>query len=160
VNLFWWIAGVALADQAAKILAIHFLQTGKPVYLVPSFFWLHLVYNPGAFASIMHNHPGILAVINSIALLLIIWWGAQIPKKEKRLRAAMGLVAGGALGNLADRFFRGGHVVDFLDVHWMNKVHWPVFNIADVAISVGVGLIFLDLLLQKKKQQAKPAGNK
>lgn len=155
MSLYLWMAGVVLADQATKILAIHYLETGKPVFVIQSFFWLHLVYNPGAFASIMREHPGILAIINSLALILIVWWGSQIPKKEKRLRIAMGLIAGGALGNLLDRFFRGGMVTDFFDFHWMNKAHWPVFNIADVAISVGVGLIFLDLLLQKK-QQAKP----
>ena len=156
--------GVIVADQAVKLLATHFLDPLHPVRVIPAFFWLTLCYNTGAAFSMFRRHPSALTILNTIVTVLIVIWGIRLPRKEKRLRAALGLIAGGASGNLIDRFFRGGHVVDFLDVHWFDKAHWPVFNLADTAICIGVGLIILDFLLHKKikteKQLPKKGGNK
>jgi len=144
-------AGVVAADQVTKTLALRLLHTLHPIKIIPSFFWLTLCYNAGAAFSLFSEHPVLLTSFNIIATGLLLWWGVRIPRKEKRLKTALGLITGGACGNLCDRFFRGGFVVDFLDLHWFNRVHWPTFNLADTAICIGVGLIFLDLIFQPGK---------
>ena len=146
-------AGVVLLDQLSKTLAVSFLGD-EIVRVIPAVFWLRLQHNPGAAFSLFDEHPGILTLINSIISVLVIWWGVKIPQKEKLQRYGIGLIAGGALGNLIDRFFRGGRVVDFLDFHWFNKAHWPTFNIADTAICFGVGFLVIDALLAMKKEKA------
>ena len=81
-------------------------------------------------------------MVLAVTLALVIW----LRRVETRLlAAAIGLVIGGALGNVIDRF-RYGAVVDFLDLHW-DDFHWPAFNLADAAISVGVVVLLMDALL-------------
>jgi len=144
-------AVVIAADQASKTLALLLLYPFRPIKVIPSFFWLTLRHNTGAAFSIFSEHPNLLTLFNIIATGVLIWWGVHVPRKEKRLKIALGLITGGACGNLCDRFFRGGSVVDFLDLHWFNRAHWPTFNLADTAICIGVALIFLDLILQPRK---------
>ena len=125
-----------LLDQATKYAAVAELADGTVVDL--GFMDLRLVYNPGgAFG--MPGLPGMFVVVTAIVLVLVL---RALPRTDRLgLATAYGLVTGGALGNLMDRLFRqpgfpNGEVVDFFDLRW-----WPVFNIADVAIVVGAGLI-------------------
>ena len=132
-------AAVLLADQLTKLWALRALADGD-IHL----FWtirLRLVFNQGtAFGLGTSLAPVITvaAVIVSAALLAMTW-----STTHRGVAALAGLVLGGALGNLGDRAFRGdgffnGSVVDFVDPQW-----WPVFNVADAAISVGVVLFLL-----------------
>lgn len=146
-------AGVVVLDQLSKTLAVSFLGDA-PVQVISAFFWLRLQHNPGAAFSLFDKHPEILTIINTIISALVIWWGVKIPQKEKLQRYGIALIAGGALGNLIDRFFRGGRVVDFLDFHWFNKAHWPTFNIADTAICIGVTLLIIEAVIAMKKEKA------
>lgn len=147
--------GILVADQFTKFLAVRFLHPFDPVKIIPPFFWFTIRHNSGAAFSLFSGHTFILTIFTTIAAGLIIWWGATLPRGEKTMQTALGLIAGGALGNLVDRFLRGGLVVDFLDVHWLDKLHWPTFNIADTAICIGVGLFVLYTLRQSKKPSAK-----
>ncbi len=113
---------------------------------------LTLVFNEGAAFSFLADAGGWqrwffagLAVVVSIALLL---WLKRLEAQERLTGVALSLVAGGAVGNLIDRIAYG-HVVDFVDVYWRTW-HWPAFNVADSAITVGVILLLLDALLPKK----------
>ncbi len=161
VRFFLCTGGIFLLDQATKYLALHLLDPCKPAKILPAFFWLILRHNSGAAFSLFTGQTALLTVFTGIACALIIWWGIKIPPGEKTLQISLGLIGGGALGNLFDRFFRGGLVVDFLDLHWFNKIHWPTFNIADTAICIGVGLIMLDtLILRKKAAGVRTAGKK
>ena len=151
MRFFVCTGGIFILDQITKFLALHFLDSYKPIKMIPPFFWLILRHNSGAAFSLFTEQTIVLTIFTGIASLVIIWWGIKLPPGEKMMQISLGLIAGGALGNLFDRFFRGGLVVDFLDLHWFNKIHWPTFNIADTAICIGVGLIMLDTLILRKK---------
>lgn len=158
VRFYLCTGGILILDQITKFLALHFLHPYKPIKILPPFFWLTIRHNSGAAFSLFSEQTVVLTIFTSIACVLIIWWGIKLPPGEKILQISFGLMAGGALGNLCDRFFRGGLVVDFLDLHWFNKIHWPTFNIADTAICIGVGVIMLDtMILRKKAVSQRPA---
>lgn len=139
-------AVVVIADRMVKWWAIDALaDTPYGVEILP-FFNLVLVENRGISFGLFGGGtlpPSLLAAVAlAVTLALVIW----LRRVETRLlAAAIGLVIGGALGNVIDRF-RYGAVVDFLDLHW-DDFHWPAFNLADAAISVGVVVLLLDALL-------------
>lgn len=127
------IAVVAI-DQLTKWWAVRALDD-RTVDL----FWtlrLRLVRNTGAAFSLVNGFGPILGVIAVVIAGVLLWFGRVSP--DRRTAIALGAIAGGALGNLADRVFRegdgvlGGAVVDFIDVQW-----WPVWNVADMAIVLG-----------------------
>lgn len=133
--------GVFFAD------ASHERVRTRPVVVLPSFLRLRYVENPGAawgmFGSLPdHVRVPFFVVGTTFALGFILLLYRRLPVQEGLARFSLALVFGGALGNLLDRVARG-HVIDFIDVHWRNDVrlHWPTFNVADVAISVGVALL-------------------
>ena len=137
---------IVIADQIIKWWAISLLAEQPYGIEVLPFFNLILVWNQGISFGIFGGGlmpPWLLGgVALAVALALVIW----LRKAETRLLAAtIGLVIGGALGNVVDRF-RFGAVADFLDFHWAGY-HWPAFNLADAAISVGVVILLLDALL-------------
>jgi signal peptidase II len=138
---------IILADQATKWLASSLLCCRPPV-AVTSFFNLVLAHNPGAAFSFLASQPGwqrwffaAIALIASIIISVLLIRHAKHPA-ERRFCAGLALILGGALGNLIDRVLYG-HVVDFLDFY-IGAWHWPAFNIADSAISVGAALLILD----------------
>jgi signal peptidase II len=156
LRFYLFASGILIADQLTKYLSLTFLSYEIPVKLIPSFFWLTLRYNTGAAFSLFSEYPYILTIFTFLACVIIIVWGATLPRKDKLMQIALGIIAGGALGNLSDRLLRGGQVVDFLDVHWFGKVHWPTFNLADTAICTGVGLVLLDHILHSRKAKTLP----
>lgn len=139
-------AAVVLADQIIKWWAVGVLGDEPYGIEILSFFNLVLVWNKGISFGIFGGGslpPWLLAAIAlAVTLALAIW----LRKAETRLLAlAIGLVIGGAVGNVIDRF-RFGAVADFLDFHW-GAYHWPAFNLADAAISVGAVILLIDALL-------------
>ena len=143
-------AAIVLADQLAKWAALSLLRSGEPV-AVTGFFNLVLVFNRGAAFSFLANAPGwqqpfFIAVALSAAAI-VSWMLWRYPAR-RLLCAGLALILGGALGNLWDRVAYG-HVVDFLDFHAMGW-HWPAFNIADSAISVGAGILIAESFVRKE----------
>jgi signal peptidase II len=144
---------VLALDQAAKLLALSRLTPGLPIPIVEGFFALTLVLNPGlAFGFLSATPPGwrwVVALLSLIALALLLGLSARLlPAGGWPVAVALGLILGGAVGNLVDRY-RFGAVVDFIDLYW-KSYHWPAFNLADSAISVGVGLLALRLLVPSR----------
>jgi signal peptidase II len=143
-------AAIVLADQLAKWAALSSLRPGEPV-AVTGFFNLALVFNRGAAFSFLADAPGwqqpfFIAVALSAAAI-VSWMLWRYPAR-RLLCAGLALILGGALGNLWDRVAYG-HVVDFLDLHAMGW-HWPAFNIADAAISVGAGILIAESFVRKE----------
>jgi signal peptidase II len=143
-------AGVFVADQLTKAWALGRLDTLRPVVVVPDFLHLVLVMNPGVafgiFAGVPPRWRWVVTVFSVLALLLLATLAFRIvPRGSLASRLALGLVFGGAAGNLLDRW-RLGAVVDFVDVFW-RSYHWPAFNVADSAITVGVCLLAVELAL-------------
>ncbi len=148
---------VILLDQISKIWLMHwFGVTGPddraPAVPVTGFFDLVAVWNRGVSFSLFSNHDGSGAWILSLVALVItgamlVWlWRAQ----GLRLALGLGMVIGGALGNVIDRV-RFGAVFDFLFFYYQ-QYSWPAFNIADTGISVGVGLLLIDSLLDSRRK--------
>ena len=137
-------AAVVAADQATKSMVLSRFSPGEGVVVTP-YFNLVLVYNKGAAFSFLSDAPGwqtpllvgfALVAIGVVSYLLVRSAGRWI------LNGGLALVLGGALGNVIDRV-RFGQVVDFLDFH-AGTWHWPAFNVADSAITVGAVLLILD----------------
>ncbi|HBG31173.1 MAG TPA: signal peptidase II [Gammaproteobacteria bacterium] len=143
------VAGLVGLDQASKQMAEALLTPYMPHAVVPGFFNLTLAYNPGAAFSFLADAGGwqrwFFTAIALGASVVILIWLARLTAAEKLQGVALALILGGALGNFYDRLVLG-HVVDFLDFYWGNS-HFPAFNIADTAITIGAGLILLDMFL-------------
>ena len=132
------VAAVVVAlDQITKSVALRALADG-PVELVPGALTLRLTFNSGGAFGFLQGLPGLFLVLSLVVAGLILVWARRI--EERGWRVALGLILGGGLGNVFDRVFRdtGGRVVDFVDVHV-----WPVFNLADSAIVIGVVTVFV-----------------
>lgn len=132
--------GYAL-DQATKHWALAALDPGRPKELVGSLLKLNLTFNPGAAFSIGTNATWVLTIIASVVIAFTIYSARKLRSRAWAL--GLGLLIGGALGNLTDRFFREpsfgkGHVVDFLQLP-----HWPIFNVADMCVVCAACLIAL-----------------
>jgi len=142
-------AVIVLADQLVKWVVLSQLRPGEPI-AVTGFFNLVLVFNRGAAFSFLADAPGwqrpFFIAVALIAAAIVSWMLWRYPAR-RLLCAGLALILGGALGNLWDRV-AFGHVVDFLDFHAMGW-HWPAFNIADSAISVGAGLLIAESFLRK-----------
>jgi signal peptidase II len=143
---------VIILDQASKLLAETYLNYRQPVPVMP-LFDLTLVYNQGAAFSFLSEAGGwqrwfFIALSLVISVVLVIWLG-RIERQQRLQTVAIAMVLGGAIGNLIDRSLYG-HVIDFIDVYWETH-HWPAFNIADSAISVGAVLLILDSFRSHEK---------
>ncbi|PWV59309.1 signal peptidase II [Plasticicumulans acidivorans] len=151
-----WLSGLVLViDQLTKFVAESVLAPYQPVAVLPSFN-LMLAYNTGAAFSFLATAGGwqrwlftVLALTVSAALLV---WLRRLQATERRLAVALALILGGAVGNMLDRLL-WGHVIDFIDVY-LGSNHWPAFNVADSAISVGAVLLVFDSLLSRKSTTA------
>ncbi|MGO0121980.1 signal peptidase II [Desulfothermobacter acidiphilus] len=132
--LFWLACLLVLGlDQWSKYWAVTHLS--HPVPLAGGLITLRCVRNPGAAFGLMAHQNFWLITIALLAIAALIWGYRRLPSLPAPVRLGLGLFLGGTLGNLLDRL-RGGCVVDFIDLGW-----WPVFNLADVAILVGVVLV-------------------
>jgi len=143
---------ILILDQAAKWIALRRLPPGAPVGVIDGFFSLTLVMNPGlAFGMLGGVPPGwrwVVALLSIGALAVLATLATRLlPEGGLVAAVAIGMIFGGAAGNLIDRA-RFGAVVDFLDFYW-HGWHWPAFNVADSAISVGVALLALRMLTAK-----------
>ena len=147
-------AVVIFADWETKRLVSASLELYRPMEV---FSWLNitLAHNYGAAFSFLANAGGwqrwffvVLAIVVSIVLLV---WLIRLPRREWLSGLGLGLILGGAVGNVADRI-RLGYVVDFIDVHWAGW-HYPAFNVADSAITCGVVLLLLDMVLAGRRNK-------
>jgi signal peptidase II len=148
-------AAVLAADQVTKALLVVWLPLHARYEVVENLFTINHVQNYGAafglFANVSGNLLRWVLVIVSIAAVGLIWAYAREGWHEPKIVHAFGMILGGALGNLVDRL-RLGYVVDFLDVHWGSH-HWPSFNVADAAITVGAVILFLAMAQQSTATQ-------
>jgi signal peptidase II len=145
--------GVLVLDQLTKALVLEHLALGASLPVIDGFFDLTHVHNPGgAFGFLATMSAQVRAALFIAATLLaaglILWFYVQAPANQRLLSFGLALILGGALGNLIDRV-RFGVVVDFLDLY-IGELHWPAFNVADSAVTVGV-LIFAACTVFAKK---------
>jgi signal peptidase II len=143
---------VVVLDQISKAIVLHNLALYESISVIPGLFNLTHIHNPGgAFGFLAQTgslwRHWIFLAAALLALGLILYFYRQTQKSMPYLRLALALIFGGAVGNLIDRV-RFGEVIDFLDVyvgHW----HWPAFNVADSAVSIGVIIFMLHIAFKK-----------
>ena len=154
---FYLIAlAVVCLDQASKALILRSFRLGQSLPIVPGFLDLTFVLNPGAAFSLFATLPEwvrnpFFILISVTAAILIVVYRSRYLRENSLASASLALILGGAIGNLIDRL-RYGVVVDFLDAH-IYQYHWPIFNVADSAISVGVALLLLEMLLEWRRER-------
>lgn len=139
---------VLVADQATKVAATAWLLPAGEITVIPGFFDLSYTLNTGAVFGMFREMADpwrslLLTIVPLIAVVIVLVMAWRTEPRLLRPHAALGLVLGGAIGNIIDRL-RLGAVVDFLEFY-IGAYHWPNFNIADSAICVGVGLLILDM---------------
>jgi lipoprotein signal peptidase len=133
-------------DQLSKFYIQSVLALGKSVPVLPDIFHITYILNPGAAFGIL-EHQRLLFIVVATALLLgVLCFQNRLKKETLRMRLGVALLSGGAIGNLVDRI-RLGAVVDFFDFRI-----WPIFNVADIAIVLGVGLIVWAAFLTTKEE--------
>ena len=150
--LFFAVLG---ADQLTKNYAIQHLALGESVEVVPELFNFTLVYNAGAAFGMFSGLPDIyrwsaLGVVSLLALLVVFRFMLKEARGDRASELALSAILAGAVGNIIDRF-RFDAVVDFLDFYWGDN-HWPAFNIADSAISLGVAVLIIRMLFESQPE--------
>ena len=165
---------VGAEDLGAKVKAFvsekELLERGladrQPVVVVQTFWQSRYTQNRGAAGGFLAGagekfRVPFFYLVSIAAVIFIFSYYRKLTEAQRYLQIALALVLGGAIGNALDRVIRG-YVIDFIDWHWMDPdwlrpgLHWPTFNVADSGISVGLVLLFLDMLLAKKTPA--PAG--
>lgn len=150
---------VVIIDQLSKLWIMVNFSLYEQLTVIPGFFNLVYVTNTGAAFGFLAGDKSRLRQIffvgvAIVALGIIVYAYGHLKKQGKIFIYSLGLIGGGAIGNLIDRL-RFGSVVDFLDFY-LGNYHWPAFNAADSAITVGVALFLLGTLLQHKQEQLHP----
>jgi signal peptidase II len=149
-----------ILDQWTKVWARSALRprgSYNPKVVIEGYFDLRYAENPGVAFSMFQDMPGgriVLTLLAVAAFVLVLFYlRNKTTLRDTRLHVALGLVGGGAVGNLIDRMLYG-KVTDFI-VWKVDKAEWPAFNIADAALCIGVGLMVLDMFLSRERKPAK-----
>ena len=151
-RLFIIVAAVVAADQATKVIVIDNVPLFSRIEVIPGLFNITHIQNPGGAFGFLAGHSArmrqvLFVAVAGLAIALICYYYVRTPVGYRLFSAALALVLGGAVGNLIDRL-RFGTVVDFLDVY-VNDLHWPAFNIADSAITIGIVIFVYHMVFKK-----------
>lgn len=148
---------VFMIDQTTKAWAVRRLRFGDVREIIPGFLNFAYATNTGVAFSMFDDHGDAgrwgLSVVAIIAATLVLFYFWRTPRSDDRVLGGLALLLAGIIGNVTDRV-RLGFVVDFIDVQFGNW-HYPTFNVADIAICAGAGLLILDMFLSKKTEGAK-----
>ena len=144
-----------MIDQTTKAWAVRRLRFGDDINVIPGFLNFAYAQNTGVAFSMLDDHGDAgrwgLSAVAVIAGILVLYFFWKTPRSDDRILGALALLLAGIIGNVTDRL-RLGFVVDFIDVQF-GSWHYPTFNVADIAIIMGAGLLILDMFMTKKKQQ-------
>lgn len=140
-------------DQASKILIVKFLDINNSIELIKSFFYLTYTHNTGAAFSILTGQRIFLIIIALLILIILFKYIRKNKISNKIETIAFSLVIGGSIGNLIDRIIRG-YVIDFIDVKIFGY-NFPVFNLADTFIVIGVFLILITMIRKEVKHDSR-----
>ncbi|GBK64285.1 lipoprotein signal peptidase [Paenibacillus macerans] len=149
---------VFLIDQGTKYLIATGLTIGEQIPVIGNFFLITSHRNRGAAFSILQDQRWFFVTVTAVVVVGIIWYLIKIKKqRNKLLPTALSLVLGGAVGNFLDRVV-SGEVVDFLQFNF-GSYTFPIFNVADSCIVIGVALIILDSLLEMRREKQTSRAN-
>jgi len=155
LHWLWLSLFILAADQISKQLAESAIQLYERVPLLP-YLNLTLTYNRGAAFSFLSDQGGwqrwFFSVLAMVVTVVLVVWLRQLDRANRWTAISLSLIIGGAVGNLIDRLLFG-HVIDFIDLYY-GQWHWPAFNVADSAITVGVVLMLLDVFRGQKTEDS------
>jgi signal peptidase II len=154
------VAAIVLLDQLTKLLVVAEMELYETIPVIPGLLNLTHIRNSGVAFGMFSTaefayKPLVMTGVALLALVGVGLYTTQLPMAHRWARAGLAMILGGAAGNLVDRA-RQGYVVDFVDAYW-NGWHFWAFNVADAAISVGVGLLIIDLCRPEAAAEAPPA---
>lgn len=146
--------GVIMIDQISKYLIQRIMTPYDYIEIIPGLFNFTYIQNPGAafglFGGASPTFRSILLIgVSLFALTILLVMYTRLKENSNLIHVSIGMIIGGAIGNLIDRI-RFRWVIDFLDLHWKGY-HWPTFNLADSAITIGTLILMLNILLSKRK---------
>ncbi|MCC3345177.1 signal peptidase II [Psychrobacter sanguinis] len=158
--LLWYLLSLLVIglDQWTKRLAELKLNFHEPIPVIEPILNWTLAYNYGAAFSFLADQGGwqkwFFAGLSLAMSIFLVIYLTRAPRQAKLLNVGLALILGGAIGNLIDRV-RIGKVIDFIHVHYADVWHYPIFNIADIAICIGVAIVVIDMLFFESKRNAK-----
>lgn len=143
---------VVFLDQVTKILILKLVPLHTTKTVIPGFLDITHIQNPGVAFGVFSQQPSdmkqvLLMAVSFLAVCLIFYFYHKSVHESRAMMSAFALIFGGAVGNLIDRV-RIGQVIDFIDVY-LHDMHWPAFNVADSAISVGVAVLLFFVIFKK-----------
>lgn len=160
-NFLWKLAylftafAVFMIDQTTKAWAVRRLRSGQDMEVIPGFLNFSYAQNTGVAFSMFDDYGEAgrwaLSSVGILAGILVLYYLWRVPRSNDRLLGALALLLGGIAGNVTDRV-RFGFVIDFIDFY-IGSWHYPTFNVADVAIVIGAGLLIIDIYSSKKNQE-------
>jgi signal peptidase II len=144
-------------DLLTKWVVRTHVEVGAAWDLLPGYLRISHVQNTGvAFGLFNDLHsvwkPYVLSAMAIVAIVVILLYSSRVPTERTLLRTALAVTLGGILGNFADRLARG-YVVDFIEFHVRDAFHWPTFNVADTAITIGIMLLLIDTLKNPERAE-------
>jgi signal peptidase II len=147
---WWWLSVTLLgvmADQATKYWMAIRLRDGSEIDVIPGFAKFSYTENPGIAFGMLNNGDvkWLLVGISIVAIVVVLYYIAKTPPTNRLLLSSLALLSAGIAGNLIDRV-RMGRVIDFILIYYKDY-QWPVFNIADTAITIGAGLMAIELFV-------------
>jgi signal peptidase II len=152
VLLFYYLLALLMfaADQATKWMIVKKMDLGQSIPVIDQVLYITSHRNRGAAFGILQDQRYFFIIITIIVVGAVIYY-LQKHATDRLLKTALALVLGGALGNFIDRLLRG-EVVDFVDVY-IGSYDFPIFNVADSALVIGVGLIFIQSCMESKQKE-------
>lgn len=145
-----------IIDQITKYIVISNMQLYDTIPFINGIMDFTYIHNTGGAWGILNKHTWVLIIFTLIAMVICVFVLINYARANKILFFALCLIISGGTGNMIDRIFRGGKVIDFLEVTFID---FPIFNIADCAVCIGAGLLLLyfivDLIKERKEKRAK-----
>ncbi len=142
--------GVLILDYLTKVRISTSMSLFDAIEIIPGYLRISYVRNSGVAFGLFDGHPSpwkpyLLAAMAVVAVVVIVVYSWHIPSARVLLQSALAATAGGILGNFIDRIMHGS-VVDFIEFHIRDSFHWPTFNVADSAITIGIAMLLIDAL--------------
>lgn len=138
--------GIVLLDQVTKVFVDANLAPGIAVPILGDYFRLVYVRNPGAAFGLLRDSGAPFVAISIAASILVFLYLFVLPAGRRLGRLGLACILGGAVGNMLDRCFRSGEVVDFIEIGVSSRLRWPAFNVADIAVTLGVALLVVEFI--------------
>ena len=156
--VLWFVPLVIALDQISKLALVHYMEQRDrdPIALLDPFLRFTYIHNKGAAFGLDLGSTMVHTVVSVVALAILIRLFWSMPRQPRLLRCALALVLGGAVGNIIDRIRLDEGVIDFIDVGISDQWRWPIFNVADSFVTIGIILLAIGYARQKESE---PSGD-